>query len=504
MDYRCELHIQDENTINYTDTLLDGEYTGEVLKDELIRKTVDRFNYWVENHDKNCKREDLEILGMHLYNILFDKENRGQGMSVKDAFETTYKAFKNAQADNPDARLRLVLIFDKKARNLASYPWEFIFMPTKPQGFFFAGEKTELILTRFVPESISEDTIKPDDSPLKILIAFSHPSKLRQINAEDVIKAIKDLQKCGPIEVEVQNNPTYDTLKEQIEDFHPHVFHFIGHGEPGKIALFRKQEKEIETDIEYSERGDFEWIDSGTVSRLFGEHPPRLVFLHACNGAKSGSLESFKSTAIDLVYSNIPAVVAMQYEINNTDAAFFAETFYKEISQGKPIDEAVNLGRHKLGQKLGQKSVKSQDTSSNWSDRRFGTPVVYLQSEKAIILPGIPAESPRPPAETEVLSRPVPCPNRKCREPVFSTDRVCANCGHLLMECPSCKKVMSETLGICVSCGYGSKTYAEQEASPKNIKPDVKKEKLKAKAKGGSRKSTNLPAQKKKYTGSSS
>lgn len=456
MDYRCKLHIQDENTIKYTDTFFEKkEFIGEVLKDELIRKTVDRFNYWVENHDKNCKREDLEILGMHLYNILFDKENRGQGMSVREAFETTYNNFEKAQAENPDARLRLVLIFEKKARTLASYPWEFIFMPTKPKGFFLAGQKTELILTRFVPESVSEDKIEPDDSHLKILIAFSHPSKLRQIIAEKVIKAITDLQKCGSIEVAFQDNPTYDTLKEQIEGFRPHVFHFIGHGEPGKIALFREQE-EIETNDEYRERGDAEWIDSGTVSRLFGEHPPRLVFLHACNGAKSGSLESFKSTAIDLVYSNIPAVVAMQYEISNADAAFFAETFYKQISQGKPIDEAVNLGRRKLGQKLG----KFQHASSDWSDRRFGTPVVYLQSEKAIILPG---ELPSPPEETNVRVLRVPCPNRNCDGMVLPTDKVCGKpgCRHKLMECPMCKAIMSKTLGICVECGH--ELVAEQK-----------------------------------------
>jgi hypothetical protein len=119
------------------------------------------------------------------------------------------------------------------------------------------------------------------------------------------------------------------------------------------------------------------WITSQDIVGLlpFGDDKPRLVFLQVCKGAAPGTLESFKSTASELVYADIPAVVAMQYSISNDDARLFAKTFYSCIAAGEKIDEAVKAGRIALGQQW-----------PAWQHPRFGTPVVYLQSNKAIVV----------------------------------------------------------------------------------------------------------------------
>ena len=71
--------------------------------------------------------------------------------------------------------------------------------------------------------------------------------------------------------------------------------------------------------------------------------------LHACKGAASTSNETFNSCARELVYADVPVVVAMQYNISNQDAALFAKTFYEALGKGRDIDEAVKAGRLALG-----------------------------------------------------------------------------------------------------------------------------------------------------------
>jgi hypothetical protein len=165
----CKLTIKDREKIEYEDDY-GRKVEGTVLQDELPRMTVERFNHWVANYEDKCKREDLQILGMHLYALLFNED-------LKTQFERTYDVFEKQKQNNADLRLRLILIFHETARELAAYPWEFIFMQRKPKGFFLAGENAELILTRFVPPSPLVKQLGPEERPLRILIASCQPKE---------------------------------------------------------------------------------------------------------------------------------------------------------------------------------------------------------------------------------------------------------------------------------------------------------------------------------------
>jgi hypothetical protein len=357
---------------------------GKLGHDELTRMMVEKLSDWVENQETLFKQEELKLLGLHLYKILFGDER------VRNAFEQTYKDFdakykeaidKQKKA-NPDMRLRMRLIFTGQAKELARLPWEFLFVPIKDieQGFFFTGERTNLILTRFVPALDDFKNLKPEDQPLRILIVFSQPDDLKTISEDEtkeVIDTIKELASPGRVEVRQLNDPTAKELQIAMEDVvagRPHILHFIGHGETGRIALIKDPNDQ---DYDTKKKGKQpSWVESKNIKAFFKNHKPRLVFLHACKGAAQGSLSSFKSMALDLVYADIPAVVAMQYKISNADAKIFTKTFYEQIGAGKEIDEAVKAGRVELGSSPPQ----------FWENRRFGTPVVYLQSKEAIVL----------------------------------------------------------------------------------------------------------------------
>src|SRR5438132_4118267 len=401
----CTLTIEDLNnvTIEYPDRGKTYVERGSLSADAFAYLTIERLNYWVnfalrmqEDNARNKQEvmkdlmKDLQVIGLNLYGILFSGDN------VKDHFGKTYQAFdkeyrqaKAALPPNvtPELRMRLRLVFQKPAEKLATLPWEFLFIPGEggdlKRGFFFAGQKTELILTRYVPESewLNATGAMPKSERMRILVVVSSPSTLGRVDEKETQALLSQIESIPQVDVKKLLNPTYEQLSAAIDaDEPPHILHFIGHGKPGALALVMGP-----NDPEYEESmGDDppKWVTGEQFRYLFNTHKPRLVFLHACKGATADSSEGLISTARELVYAEIPAVVAMQYSISNQDAGRFARKFYEELGKGREIDEAVKAGRMELGKVF-----------PPWEHPRFGTPVVYLQTESPIVLATEPAQT---------------------------------------------------------------------------------------------------------------
>ena len=257
-------------------------------------------------------------------------------------------------------------------------------------------------------------------------------------------------------------NPTYQELGNAIKKFpglgektfRPHIVHFIGHGDKAHGLALKMTKQELDNRAKdnrpYKETA---WHDSKTISDLFSDDPPpRLVFLHACDCAQPDTLDGFSDLARELALARIPAVVAMQYKIKTGDGALFARVFYQELSNGCDVDEAVRAGREVLGN-------PDYGGMGSWSDRRFGTLVVYLQSEKAIIeMP--PAFDPE---------KKVACPNPECGGKVALNWPKCGLCDHEVIICPECQKngeylLMDKTLGRCGKYGH---SLVDRHATPK-------------------------------------
>lgn len=424
----CKVEITTEDQVVFTPPL--GTPTsGPINSDEAVHRTIIRFrDHWITKYHRQCERDDFIALGLNLYWVLFPP-----GSEARDAFEQVCNTFLDEVVSKPNQRLRLQLVFHEAAgERLANYPWEFLYLHLSPQRkFFLAGEQSELILTRFVPEV--EYIKAAEQAPVRILLVTSQPNSLENIQIDDIVAYIKELDRRDDFEVVHVHNPHYKELQSKIGNYEPHVFHFIGHGEPGRLVLKSKpgEEKRVQGRII-----DEDWCDSDTVSALFNTHQPHLVFLHACNGATPASA-GLKSIARDLVDRSVPAVVAMQYEIENDDAKVFAQRFYEQLSSGMPIDEAVKDGRYELGQK---RMVRDKA----WSSRRFGTPVVFAQSDMSIV-------SPRPSSGAEY------CPNCGARG-VRPQQKFCSSCGIDLSarrtpRCGNCGTIVTPDQKFCPNCG---------------------------------------------------
>jgi hypothetical protein len=393
MEYTdCVLHIKDEENIGI-EYMVDGSKTnvrGKLNIDPVIKLTIRRLNYWVnfgiEQQGKNLpsQESDLRAIGLNLYRMLFSDE------SIRKSFLEAYAQFYRRKIEK-GSRMRLRLVFERAAEDLGEFPWEFLYIPGEKDDRgrerindgFFASAKTELVLTRCVPPSradfdgLSQNELKAE--PLRILVAVCNPdaANLPPIDTEEVEKVLSQIQGLRHANVMRIDNPTYGELFDALNTDPPwHIFHFISHGRPGEVALIMDKE-----DPNYDEDKPRQpsWHKSKAFNSLFAGHSPNLIFLHACKGAMRDTREAFNSVARELVYSEVPAVVAMQYNISGFDASRFAKMFYEELGKGSDIEEAVNQGRQVLGR-----------LSPPWEHPRFGTPVVIMQrlkNQRAMVLP---------------------------------------------------------------------------------------------------------------------
>lgn len=449
----CKIEIK-EGEIRFAPPL-GNPVSGPLNKDLAVHQTIRRFrDHWIKKFDRDCARDDFVTLGLNLYWVLFPPDS-----AARDAFESMCRQFLLNIKQNRNRRLRVQLIFHEDTEEeLTDYPWEFLYVPLKPGSFFLAGEKTDLILTRFVPELESElERRMPrelEETPVRIVLVTSQPKYLEKLDLGTIVDSIKDLNRRAKFDVTHVANPHYNQLKAIIDDVEPHVFHFIGHGEPGELALLRKPGEE---EWEAGNINDVKWCTANDLAGLFSDNPPSLVFLHACNGATPKST-GLKSMARALVDTSVPAVVAMQYKIENRHAEKFADTFYRRLSAGTSIAEAVNAGRRALGE-------QKIDDHEVWGNRSFGTPVVYLQRDMSIVKVAA--------AESDEDEGATFCP--KCGEGGLGPeDNFCRSCGHDLhtlraQRCRKCRTVVPPDSQFCPRCGtrwQSAATVSERATRP--------------------------------------
>jgi CHAT domain-containing protein len=144
------------------------------------------------------------------------------------------------------------------------------------------------------------------------------------------------------------------------------VLHFIGHGSEGELAL----EEEGGTGID--------WITTETLKGyLIGPNGPQLVILNACKGAKRGPRNPLASIAESLARGGqIPAVVAMQFEISDDMAIAFSPAFFNNLMlEDVPLQTAMTATRLDL-QYLG---------FTEWI-----SPVLYMQNRDGRVMPPAP------------------------------------------------------------------------------------------------------------------
>ncbi|MBI4528488.1 MAG: CHAT domain-containing protein [Deltaproteobacteria bacterium] len=373
-----------------------AEGYGELDLDPLRRDTIRVFEDWLLSNGIS-KRQELIVLGQHLYQAIFGRGDRKGRKCVSEILKEKLDSISKGE------RLRLQLKFVEDSTHLISLPWEFLY--SLERGSFLATD-VNLVLSRYMPLGTDREPLQPEEGPLRILITISRPKDQDEVISREVVQAIEDMARDGragegiaqeenrpAIDVQVLRQPTLDALEGALKSKTPHVLHFIGHGK------YDEKEKQGGLALIDPNTGQTDWLDDATLIEIF-QHTevfPRLVFLHMCEGGAAegdaSALQAFSGFAPKLIHAKIPCVVAMQYPIKNQDARSFAIAFYGTLAKGGTVDEAVQDGRYSID--------KLRKT------RVFGTPVLYMHSADGIIMPrkdsaavaerGMPSKSAPPP-----------------------------------------------------------------------------------------------------------
>jgi CHAT domain len=453
VSYRDRL-AQQQPTVN-----LDSDTLRADIRDWLIQRIEDKR----EDYDEVAAR----LLGRHLYELVFRGVIRTR---FKDAMQF---------ARDDQALLRLEFVFTKGTSHLARLPWEFLYPNEEGGGAgFLAGEVDVYTLTRFIdPPLTSEQRPKPIGRALRVLVVVSVPDRSGDPFSIPEIKNLSALLQNrarsggqGSPEVEVHRlpNPTYDDLlntvigkvkgpegmwAETANPWLPDVVHIVGEGVPGAIQL-QREAAAIESEQAVADSARLARLPVPSVTKdesvgaerlraLFMSHPPKFVFLQTCFSGRVDGNALFMA-AEGILKAGVPAVLAMQYDIEREAADSFAHRVYQELLAGKAIDVAVVHGRNRL---------REGSVSPHSAYRAFGTPVIYLGHDGPLVERH--PEAPAPIREKKVAPGDA-VSNRQC--PRCHTPCLylwCPTCA-LLFDCPDekCGTPYENPLGkLCGKCG---------------------------------------------------
>jgi len=261
-----------------------------------------------------------------------------------------------ARKNGRGLRIRLNI----EEQDLIGIPWEYLYSEDQEPGFLALSTFTPILRYVERPHPILPLEIEP---PLNILVMTARPRDCSPLNIDreraNLERALGRLWEQEKVNLTWLDHGNLRGLRGQMRRDTYHIFHFIGHG------TFDEHRQEGSIVLENNE--GYSQIVSGQQLASTLESPfLRLVILNACEGARTSKDDPLASVAASLVRAQIPAVVAMQFEITDEAAVTFADEFYAALADNCPVDEAITEAR---------KAIHGEGNDIEW-----GTPVLYMRA----------------------------------------------------------------------------------------------------------------------------
>lgn len=262
--------------------------------------------------------------------------------------------------------IRIKLLVDPP--ELANLPWEIMH-----DNHDFIGLNSDYPLVRGFKDTSTIPEV-PVRGKLKILYAWANPEDQLDLELQESAEKIKTLlSKNKKIHFEILGHATRDKLQSKLLDEDYHIFCFAGHaGHGDNKGIF------LENDNKASDK-----VSSLTLARILQGKHVRLVFLAACDTAKTESSEdaSFAESLIrdgNNAKAKLSSVVAMQYiagdDPSNPTTEPLTAHFFEALASFRPVDIALSEAR---------KSILDEHRQNVGVTRDVFAPVLYLQSESS-------------------------------------------------------------------------------------------------------------------------
>ncbi len=246
---------------------------------------------------------------------------------------------------------------------VAALPWETLADARRGQLFAIDPEVLLVRLANLV-DYVPRPRSLTAEPPITVLVAALEDPGGVQAEQElaRVRKALAPLQPHALRLETLTGRVDAQALQKQIEAVQPHILHIISHGEPDGLYLW--------TD------GELTLVRASQIAAMLrGVDSLRLVVLNACLAGQPSGDAPYASLAHHLLRTGVPAVIAMQFEIEETAASTFAAVLYEQLISGPcpgMVDVAVAAAR---------KALYIRDASR----ADFVTPVLWLNGEDGCI-----------------------------------------------------------------------------------------------------------------------
>ncbi len=284
-----------------------------------------------------------------------------------------------------DLGLRLKIKIDPNDREtgaLADLPWELLCDET--EDFLALSRQTSLVRYLDVPRSSQPILFAP---PLKILAVGASPRGLPALALDEEMRGLEELDRSASgIAVRLLSHASAGAVREALSEDSYNVLHFMGHG------TFDAATGEGMLAFEAAD-GSLELVSGRAfATKLRDVRSLGVVMLNACDTARArhqGGANPFRGVATALVLGGVPGVVAMQRPISDRAAIGFSAAFYRHLSRGDSIDEALTEGRQAIHSALPE--------TFEWA-----TPVLFLRMPEGNVFVAKPA------GRTEEMAPPAP------------------------------------------------------------------------------------------------
>lgn len=299
--------------------------TGHFAADTTDPAWMQRLDYLAQTRGLAGQRF-LEETGAHLFAQLFQDQ-------VRDLW---VRARTDLDGGSEGVCLRLMA----QPPAVAALPWEVLFDPDR--NVAFAGSlQTPVVRVEKLLRHVGHVRPLAAELPLRMLIATPE-DPLGQIDGAAERQHLTAA--LGPLAGNIIEISSLDgrfnvvELRQAIAHRRPDIVHLITHGQADGVLLWQNNEPVM---------------TQATALRvaLEGADSVKLITLNACSTAQGSSLRSLASVGSQLLQTGAPAVIAMQFEIEESIAANFAQFFYQELLGGHcpgAVHRAVSYARSNL------------------------------------------------------------------------------------------------------------------------------------------------------------
>jgi CHAT domain/AAA domain len=277
-------------------------------------------------------------------------------------------------AQSEDKGLRLLI--STADRELASLPWELLYVPGREQ---FMGLSTQTPVLRYV-DSPEPRTVRPAGGALSVLVAISSAEDLPPIDVDkerqillEALHSAASPSAAHEVDLVFLERTTLVGLQRALLD-KTDIVHFTGHAgiDPGIEEPFLVLE---------DESGRSQRLEGHRLAALLADNQDlRLVVLDLDAMATAvGSALPGPAMAEALVRSGVASAIGLQFPLSDQGMLAFVQGFYAAMSSGLPVDASVSEARKAL-------AVASSLDTVDWA-----APVLYtrIRSEAALASPAL-------------------------------------------------------------------------------------------------------------------